>query len=68
MSYNDIKNLVGKNCIPTDYISDLQSIYNNEKHKHPLWAVSTAFIYGTIVGKRQDRARRKRTLQSIARR
>lgn len=61
MSKEQITFLIGQNCLPSDYVPDIQSIFEEEDHKEPLWLMTEAFMYGVIIGKRQDRARRKKS-------
>lgn len=64
MSKEQLKFLIGKNYIPSeDSCADIQQIYDvyKDKCEHPLYLMSLAFMYGVMVGKQQDRARRKKT-------
>lgn len=54
-----IKKLISYSFVPLDYVQDIQILYDNETHKEPLWLMTIAFTYGIMVGKQQDRARRK---------
>lgn len=61
MTKEQITFLIGENLIPLEYVSDIESIFNGDEYKEPLWIMTKAFMYGIIIGKQQDRARRKKS-------
>ena len=62
MPKEQIKFLIGHSFVPLNYVSDIKTIFNEDEYKtEPLWLMTKAFMYGIIVGKQQDRARRKKS-------
>lgn len=60
MTKEQIKFLIGESAIPNaTYRADIQQIYEIYECKHPLYLMTLAFMYGVIVSKQQERARKK---------
>ena len=54
----DILNIIGKIKCPNDeYIAVLEDI--RDRYKSPVLITISAFNYGIMIGKREERARRK---------
>lgn len=61
MSKEQIMFLIGKSQVPMSYVSDLRAIFDKDAREGAMWLMMEAFIYGIIIGKQQDRARRKKS-------
>lgn len=59
MPYEKIKKILSKSCIPLDYVSDLKKIYSDEEYKDAVYVMVLAFMYGVVIGKREERARKR---------
>lgn len=59
MSKEQIRFLLQNSYIPLDHVHDLQIIMNDNKNESAGTLMILGFVYGIIIGKRQDRARRK---------
>ena len=54
----NVNRFIGYALVPFDYIEELKEIV--KERKEPLWLAAGAFAYGVAMGKREERARRKR--------
>lgn len=60
MTKEQIIFLIGASPVPIDYVPILQFIFEEEEYKEPLWLMTKAFVYGVIIGKQNERAKRKK--------
>lgn len=51
--------MLSNSRVSFDYISDLEKIYSDEEYKDAAYVTVLAFTYGVIIGKREERARKR---------
>ncbi len=61
MSKERICSLLQNSYVPFNYIPDLEIIKNENENESARMLMVLAFTYGIIIGKQQDRARRKKS-------